>query len=69
MPPSAKFKLGTEIIGVVKTGKYRTLGEDPIPVAYLPQLPPRRTLVVRTSGDPVALLDPDRARNSCGGPP
>ena len=53
-------KLGTEIIGVVKTGKYRTLGEDPIPVAYLPQLPPRRTLVVRTSGDPVALLDPIR---------
>ncbi len=53
-------KLGTEIIGVVKTGKYRTLGEDPIPVAYLPQLSPRRTLVVRTSGDPVALLDPIR---------
>jgi predicted permease len=50
-------KVGTEIIGVVKTGKYRTLGEDPIPVAYLPQLPPRRTLVVRTSGDPAALLD------------
>jgi putative ABC transport system permease protein len=41
----------------VKTGKYRTLGEDPIPVAYLPQLPPRRTLLVRTSGDPSALLD------------
>ncbi len=50
-------KVGTEIIGVVKTGKYRTLGEDPIPVAYLPQLPPRRTLVVRTSGDPAPLLD------------
>src|SRR5467141_3212023 len=50
-------KVGTEIIGVVKTGKYRTLGEDPIPVAYLPQLRPRRTLVVRTSGDPAALLD------------
>jgi predicted permease len=50
-------KVGTEIIGVVKTGKYRTLGEDPIPVAYLPQLSPRRTLVLRTSGDPVALLD------------
>jgi predicted permease len=50
-------KAGTEIIGVVKTGKYRTLGEDPIPVAYLAQLPPRRTLVVRTSGDPATLLD------------
>jgi putative ABC transport system permease protein len=50
-------KVGTEIIGVVKTGKYRTLGEDPIPVAYLPQLPPARTLVVRTSGDPADLLD------------
>jgi putative ABC transport system permease protein len=50
-------KVGTEIIAVVKTGKYRTLGEDPIPVAYLPQLRPRRTLVVRTSGDPAALLD------------
>jgi predicted permease len=50
-------KVGTEIIGVVKTGKYRTLGEDPVPVAYLPQLPPARTLVVRTSGDPTALLD------------
>jgi putative ABC transport system permease protein len=50
-------RVGTEIIGVVKTGKYRTLGEDPIPVAYLPQLPPGRTLVVRTSGDPAALLD------------
>lgn len=47
----------TEIIGVVPTGKYRTLGEDPIPVVYLPQLPPRRTLVVRTSGDTSALLD------------
>jgi predicted permease len=50
-------KVSTEIIAVVKTGKYRTLGEDPIPVAYLPQLRPRRTLVVRTSGDPAALLD------------
>jgi len=46
-----------EIIGVVKTGKYRTLGEEPIPLIYLPQLPGRRTLVVRTSGDPRFLLD------------
>jgi len=50
-------KSATEIIGVVKTGKYRTLGEDPIPVAYLATLPPRRTLVLRTSGDPKFLLD------------
>ena len=48
---------GLEIIGVVKTGKYRTLGEEPIPLVYLPRLPSRRTLVVRTSGDPTALLD------------
>ena len=41
----------------MKTGKYRTLGEDAVPVAYLPQLPMARTLVVRTSGDPAALLD------------
>jgi predicted permease len=50
-------KRSVEIIGVVKTGKYRTLGEDPIPLAYLTQLPRRRTLVVRTSGDPAVLLD------------
>jgi predicted permease len=48
---------GLEIIGVVKTGKYRTLGEEPIPLVYLPRLPGRRTVVVRTSGDPRFLLD------------
>jgi putative ABC transport system permease protein len=48
---------GLEVIGVAKTGKYRTLGEDPIPLVYLPRLPGRRTLVVRTSGDPRVLLD------------
>jgi putative ABC transport system permease protein len=41
----------------VKTGKYRTLGEEPIPLVYLPWLPGRRTLVARTSGDPRFLLD------------
>lgn len=45
-----------KVIAVVPTGKYRTLGEDPTPALYLPQLPPRRTLVVRSSGDPAALL-------------
>lgn len=48
---------GLEIIGAVKTGKYRTLGEEPIALVYLPRLPSRRTLVVHTSGDPTALLD------------
>lgn len=42
---------------MAKTGKYRTLGEEPIPLIYLPRLPSRRTLVVRTSGDPKSLLD------------
>ena len=50
-------KSSTEVIGVVPTGKYRTLGEAPVPVVYLPQLRARRTLVVRTSGDPTTLLD------------
>ena len=50
-------KSGTEVVGVAPTGKYRTLGEDPIPVAYLPQLRARRTLVARTSGDPATLLE------------
>ena len=60
-PVGRRISLGEdtsrEIIGVVKTGKYRTLGEEPIPLVYLPRLPSRRTLVVRTSGDPTALLD------------
>jgi predicted permease len=46
----------TEVIGVVKTGKYRTLGEDPLPAAYITRLPSKRTLVVRTAGDPALLL-------------
>lgn len=45
-----------EVIGVVKTGKYRTLGEDPIPVIFRDELPPQRILVVRTSGDARNLL-------------
>src|SRR5438105_4897027 len=50
-------KSSTEVIGVVPTGKYRTLGEAPVPVVYLPQLRARRTLVVRTSRDPTTFLD------------
>ena len=53
------------VIGVVKTGKYRTLGEDPIPVAYLPlSYMPRQTLVVRTVSDPRTLLNPVRRQIS-----
>lgn len=50
-----------EIIGIVKTGKYRSLGEDPIPLVYRPiGSMPRVTLVVRTAGDPRSLLEPIR---------
>jgi len=46
-----------EIIGVAKTGKYRTLGEDAQPFMYLPiGYRSRSTLVVRTAGDPRSLL-------------
>jgi predicted permease len=46
-----------EIIGVVGTGKYRTLGEEAIPVVFGTQLPSRRVLILRTAGDPTPLLD------------
>jgi predicted permease len=50
-----------EVVGVVKTGKYRTLGEDPVPVIYRPiGYAPRATLVVKTINDPRSLLDPIR---------
>src|SRR5215471_4640381 len=49
-------KGAAEVIGVVPTGKYRTLGEDSVPVVFLPQIGARRTLVARTSGDPATLL-------------
>ena len=52
-----KPSMAVEVIGVVPTGKYRTLGEDPLPVMYLPQLRARRTLVARTSGDPATALE------------
>jgi predicted permease len=48
---------GLVIVGMVKTGKYRTLSEAPQPVIYLPtDYQPRATLVVRTDGDPRGLL-------------
>ncbi len=39
------------VIGVVRNGKYRTLGESPSSAVYLGCLPAQRTLVVRTAGD------------------
>jgi predicted permease len=50
-------KITSEVIGVAKAGKYRTLGEGPMAVVYRGTLPPSRTLVVRTSGDARQLLE------------
>jgi putative ABC transport system permease protein len=47
-----------EIVGVVRTSKYRSLGETPTPVAYLPLQQNHETgmtLHVRTSVDPAAV--------------
>lgn len=48
-----------EIVGVVKTGKYRTLGENALPYLYrsfLQHYHPKATLVAHTAGDPRGLL-------------
>jgi len=47
----------SEVVGVVKNGKYHTLGEGPVAVVFRGSLPPERTLVVRTAGNSRALLD------------
>jgi predicted lysophospholipase L1 biosynthesis ABC-type transport system permease subunit len=49
-----------EIVGVVKTGKYRGLAEDPKPYYYSPMAQrgaTGMTLLVRTTGDPQSLID------------
>lgn len=49
-----------EVVGVVKDGKYVTLGEDPTPFFYVPFLQryeSEATLHVRTTGDPRALVE------------
>ncbi|MGB6686869.1 MAG: ABC transporter permease [Terracidiphilus sp.] len=53
----ARDKTQCEIIGVVKTGKYRTLGETPLPAFYRVILPPRRVLLVHTAANPAPMLD------------
>jgi len=48
-----------EVVGVVKTGKYRSLAEDPKPYFYSvlsQRRPAAMTLVLRTNGDPLALV-------------
>jgi predicted permease len=51
-------KTASEVIGEVKAGKYRTLGESPVAVIFRATLPQgKRTLVVRTAGDARPLLD------------
>ena len=49
-----------QVVGVVKDGKYVTLGEDPTPFFYVPFLQRSEsdaTLHVRTTGDPRGLVE------------
>ena len=50
-------KAMSQVVGVVKNGKYRTLGEAPAAAVFHGQVPPARTLVVRTAGDSRTLLN------------
>jgi len=50
-------KFLSEVIGVVRTGKYRTLGELPLPALFTPVMTPRRVIVVRTLAQPGLALD------------
>ena len=53
------------IVGVVPTGKYRTLGEDPLPYYYLPHgqfWNSAMTIHIRTAGDPTSIVPLLRAQ-------
>jgi len=50
-------KATSEVVGVVKAGKCRSLGEEPIPVVFRGSLPPARTLVIRTSSGTRPVLE------------
>lgn len=61
-PVGKRFVMGGEktmsvVVGVANNGKYHTLGEAPAAVVFRGELPPARTLVVRTAGDSRTLLD------------
>jgi ABC-type antimicrobial peptide transport system permease subunit len=47
----------SQVVGVVKNGKYRTLGEGPVAAIFRGTLPAARTLVVRTAGSEREVLD------------
>jgi predicted permease len=53
-----------EIVGVARTIKYRDPSERPIDFAYVPlaqQPAPRMVLLVKSTGDPLTLVDPVKA--------
>jgi len=50
-------KKTTEVIGVVRTGRYESLGERPLAALYLGHLPPQRTLLIRTAGNDRPMLE------------
>ena len=48
-----------EIVGIARTAKYRNLREEPLPFIYLPlaqEYQPDMTVIVRTAGDPAAMV-------------
>jgi predicted permease len=52
-----------EVVGIVETVKYATLGEDPQPAAYRPMAQvytDTAVLYVRAAGDPAAIIEPVR---------
>jgi putative ABC transport system permease protein len=60
-PIGQRFALGgektsREVIGVVKDGKYQSLGEAPAAAVYEGGLPAQRMIVVRSTGDDRPLL-------------
>jgi putative ABC transport system permease protein len=54
-----------EVVGIVADSVFDTVGEDPVPVIYRPlrqEYAPGAALLVRTTGDPAALLGALRTR-------
>ncbi len=65
--PVPGAKASGQVIAVVRTGKYRSLGEDPrsfVYMALLQNYEPTATVVVRTSGPPAAMVETVRREMS-----